>query len=126
MKNNKMYFCELWTKNEGYYELYKQLADSKLFLPEKIAKDQVKLFTLLYKPFVYELQEKARIDYAILTMPHGFIWKLFHPTLWGKVKEELKLREKVDFEAKKSKKSKQAKRSASCKEVKTSSTLPSS
>lgn len=36
---------------------------------------------------------RIKIEWAIFTMPHNWLWKVFHSKLWAKVKEELKSRE---------------------------------
>lgn len=35
-----------------------------------------------------------KIEWAIFTMPHNWVWKMFHTKLWKKVKMELAEREK--------------------------------
>lgn len=36
---------------------------------------------------------KIKIEWAIFTMPHNWLWKMFHSRLWQLVKMELKARE---------------------------------
>lgn len=37
---------------------------------------------------------KIKIEWAIFTMPHNCLWKMFHTRLWKQVKQELALRQK--------------------------------
>lgn len=36
-----------------------------------------------------KLKFNIKVEWARYTMPHGFLWKLFHKRLWQKVKEQL-------------------------------------
>lgn len=73
---------------------YSQLYDKPLF---KLQKANVKL---LYKQKMLE----NKIENAIFTMPHGWIWKFFHYELWKKVKERLPQEDKSKKKTKDEKK----------------------
>ena len=73
---------------------YSQLYDKPLY---KVQKADVKL---IYKRKMLE----NKIENAIFTMPHGWIWKFFHWELWKKVKERLSKEDKPKKELKVKKK----------------------
>ena len=39
------------------------------------------------KLLIVEAKEKYVLDKAIATMPHGKLWRFFHPALWQKIKQ---------------------------------------
>lgn len=45
-----------------------------------------------------KLKYGAKIDWAIFTAPHSFIWRLFHRRLWIKCQEEIALRKQHEEE----------------------------
>lgn len=47
-----------------------------------------------------KLRYYARIDWAIFTAPHSWLWRFFHKKLWAKCLEEIELRKKEEQEAK--------------------------
>lgn len=57
------------------------------FVEESIMK-YIKLYD---KPLFIQQKKELSIQIAINTMPHGFIWKFFHPGLWRVVKERLNI-----------------------------------
>lgn len=57
----------------------------------KYMNNQIMKYAKLYsKPLLKTEKQKIKILEAIDTMPHGFLWKLFHTRLWKQVKAELK------------------------------------
>ena len=49
----------------------------------------LKRYGLINKLESKKLKFNIAVDYAVFTCPHNFIWKIFHPRLWAKVKEAL-------------------------------------
>ena len=74
---------------------YEKLAESYGIqrVPDKIVRDIEKTliqYKKLYnKPLYLKAKRDLALQEAIETMPHGFIWKFFHPGLWAKIKEVL-------------------------------------
>lgn len=60
-------------------------------VPDKIVDDinlmLVKYVKLYSKPLFNKAKRDLALQEAIDTMPHSFLWKLFHPSLWAKIKE---------------------------------------
>lgn len=50
---------------------------------ERTIEKYIKLFD---KPLYRKTKRELRLQEAIDTMPHGFLWKLFHWDLWVKIK----------------------------------------
>lgn len=50
-------------------------------------KTLMKYVALYDKPLYKNEKRDLALKEAIATMPHGWLWKLFHPTLWAKIKE---------------------------------------
>lgn len=46
----------------------------------------MKYTKLYYKPLMRKQKREIALMEAIDTMPHGFVWKLFHHDLWQKIK----------------------------------------
>lgn len=46
----------------------------------------LKYFKLYDKPLERKLKRQIAIMEAVETMPHGWVWKLFHYDLWQKIK----------------------------------------
>lgn len=62
----------------------KRPSEDFLIQNEKMLMRYVKLYSRpLYKKQKRELELMNAID----TMPHGWIWKIFHPSLWAKIQE---------------------------------------
>lgn len=60
----------------------------------KYMNNQIEKYAKLYsKPLFKAEKIKLKISHAINTMPHSFLWKLFHWDLWLKVKAELNKKE---------------------------------
>lgn len=54
----------------------------------KMIDNEIIKYSLLYSKVIYEREKrKIALDEAIRTMPHGKIWKLFHPSLWRQIQE---------------------------------------
>ena len=77
----------------------------------------MKYVKLYDSPLYRREKRKLALQEAIDTMPHGWLWKLFHPILWGQIKimPEFKKEKKV-----KVKKTKEAQKS----EINVPMTLP--
>lgn len=64
----------------------------------KFMEDNLIKYVKLYdKPLYKREKRKIAYDEAVDTIPHGFIWKIFHSTLWRKIKpiqDEFKFQEK--------------------------------
>lgn len=64
----------------------------------KFMEDNLIKYVKLYdKPLYKREKRKIAYDEAVDTIPHGFIWKFFHTTLWRKIKpiqDEFKHQEK--------------------------------
>lgn len=50
-------------------------------------KTLMKYVALYDKPLYKNEKRELALKEAIATMPHGWVWKLFHPGLWAKIKE---------------------------------------
>ena len=50
---------------------------------EKTLKKYVKLYD---KPLYRKVKRELELEEAIDTMPHSFVWKMFHSKLWAKIK----------------------------------------
>lgn len=50
-------------------------------------KTLMKYVALYDKPLYKNEKRDLALKEAIATMPHGWLWKLFHPALWAKIKE---------------------------------------
>lgn len=50
----------------------------------------VKYMKLYSKPLYRKQKMKLKLQEALDSMPHGFIWKILHPILWKMVQAELK------------------------------------
>ena len=64
----------------------KKSSEAFIKLNEKTLSKYVKLFN---KPLFRKTQRELKIQEAIDTLPHGFLWKLLHWDLWQKVKLRL-------------------------------------
>lgn len=64
----------------------------------KFMEDNLIKYVKLYdKPLYKREKRKIAYDEAVDTIPHSFIWKIFHSTLWRKIKpiqDEFKFQEK--------------------------------
>ena len=70
----------------------------------KFVEDTLQKYISLYdKPLYIKAKRDLSVQIAIDTMPHGFVWKIFHPTLWGLVKERLKIKKKKKSKPKRKK-----------------------
>lgn len=69
-------------------------SDDMIDFVEKSLKKYVKLFD---KPLYRQTKRELQLQEAINTMPHGCIWKFFHPELWHKIQETLGQKEKQDL-----------------------------
>ena len=89
-------------KNENFIELTDFLHGEfqKIFttygpqvLPKRflnsLTNSVLKRYGLINKLENKKLKYNIAVDYAIFTMPHNFIWKMFHPRLWQRVKIEI-------------------------------------
>lgn len=57
--------------------------------------NMIKQYCNIYnKPFLAKTKHEAKVLSAIVTMPHSWLWRVFHPQIWKEVKLELKLDEK--------------------------------
>lgn len=60
----------------------------------KYMNNQIHKYAKLYsKPLYKAEKERIKLWRAINTMPHGFLWKMFHRDLWLKIQAELKKQE---------------------------------
>ena len=50
---------------------------------EKTLKKYVKLYD---KPLYRKVKRELELEEALDTMPHSFMWKMFHSKLWAKIK----------------------------------------
>ena len=66
-------------------------------------------YVKLYDGPLYR-QEKRNLALkeAISTMPHGWLWKLFHPILWGQIKAMPEYRKEKKVKVKKTKEDKKS------------------
>lgn len=53
-------------------------------------KNLIKYVKLYRKPLIKKEKREIKIQEAIDTMPHGFLWKIFNSKLWKIVKHRLK------------------------------------
>lgn len=60
-----------------------KLSDKMIEFSEKNILKYAKLYD---KPLYKKEQRKIALQMAIDTMPHGFLWKIFHWDLWQKIK----------------------------------------
>ncbi len=84
------------------YGEYDKLSDSFGLnaLPEKSIKfveKSIREYTKLYKKPLFE-REKRELELrtAFETMPHNWIWKMFHSRLWAKMKKIMKDQKETD------------------------------
>lgn len=49
----------------------------------------IRYMKLYSKPLYRKQKAKLKLQEALDTMPHGFIWRLLHPKLWAQVQAEL-------------------------------------
>lgn len=87
-------------KMQGNFGI-KNPSTSFIDFTEKSLKKYVKLYN---KPLFRQAKRELILNEAFNTMPHGWIWKLFHADLWKKMKyimkqEENKIKDKT-FEIK--------------------------
>ena len=68
----------------------------------------MKYIKMYDKPLYRKEKRKLVLQEALDTMPHGWVWKLFHPELWRKIKE-IKLKEAQQEKKQKEDKGKLAK-----------------
>lgn len=92
-------FSDLSTFTLGEVEKISDFVDgvgpSKKLL--KSMNNQIMKYSKLYsKPLFKAEKRRLKIWEAIDTMPHSFWWKLFHPSLWKKVKIELESQGMLD------------------------------
>lgn len=66
-------------------EIYGLINPSPKFF-ESMEDTLLKYFKLYDKPLERKLKRKIALMEAVETMPHGWIWKLFHHDLWMKIK----------------------------------------
>lgn len=60
----------------------------------KYMNNQIHKYAKLYsKPLYKAEKERIKLWRAINTMPHSFLWKMFHRDLWLKIQAELKKQE---------------------------------
>ncbi len=75
---------------------YQKLAENYQItrVPDKsvkfVEKMLVKYTNLYNKPLYEKVKRDLILQQAIDTMPHGFVWKIFHWNLWQKIKLILK------------------------------------
>lgn len=56
----------------------------------KMIDNEIIKYSLLYSKVIYEREKrKIALDEAIRTMPHGKIWRFFHPSLWRQIQEHV-------------------------------------
>ena len=67
-------------------------------------KTLMKYVALYDKPLYKNEKRDLALREAIATMPHCWLWKLFHPTLWAKIKELQGIERKKEPKAKKKEK----------------------
>jgi len=60
------------------------------FVLRAMDKACIKYMKLYSKPLYKKQKAKLKLQEALDTMPHGFIWRLLHPKLWKQVQAELK------------------------------------
>ena len=54
----------------------------------KMIDNEIIKYSLLYSKVIFEREKrKIALDEAIRTMPHGKIWRFFHPSLWRQIQE---------------------------------------
>ena len=82
-------------KNTEYYGIQKPSETLIKF----VEKETIKYSKLYAKPLLRAEKRKIQLQEAIDTMPHNFLWKIFHWDLWQQIKsleKEKNLEEKVD------------------------------
>lgn len=73
----------------------------------KFIEKSIRKYTKLYdKPLYAREQRELAVRTAIETMPHGWLWKIFHSKLWARVKialaqEQQYIQQAKDIEAEK-------------------------
>lgn len=67
-------------------------------------KTLMKYVALYDKPLYKNEKRDLALKEAIATMPHGWLWKLFHPTLWAKIKELQGIEKRKELKEKKEEK----------------------
>ena len=65
----------------------KQVPEKHIHYIENLIKKSVKLFR---KPIITKIKDEIRLQRAIDTMPHGWLWRQFNPKLWYKIQLSLK------------------------------------
>lgn len=99
-------FSELTTFLYAEYDKLKDNFDIKHSSQKfvKFVEDTLQNYIGLYnKPLYVKAKRELSIQIAIDTMPHGFIWKIFHPTLWSLVKERLNIKKEKKSKPKRKK-----------------------
>ena len=89
------------------YDEYEKLSDS--FGLDKLPKRSIKFierslrkYTKLYdKPLFLLEKRRLKLQIALETMPHGFLWKIFHLKLWKEMQYVLQEQQKKENEVKK-------------------------
>lgn len=68
----------------------------------KFVEKSIRTYSKLYKkPLLEREKRELEIRTAIETMPHNWVWKLFHSKLWSRVKQRLKELEEMEYLAEK-------------------------
>lgn len=74
------------------YSEYEKMSDAfgLQHLPEKsikFAEKSIRKYTKLYDKPLYEKEKRElQLKIALDTMPHSWLWKLFHSKLWARMK----------------------------------------
>ena len=85
-------FSELTTFVHGEFEKMqqayglKQMNEKKL---NKISNSVLSAFSIANSTTKKKLKYNAKIDWAIFTAPHCWLWRFLHHKLWLKCKEEI-------------------------------------